>query len=297
MINLDGALSDIPSAKNDAMLNFCYRAVSIRKSAGGVSGIVPLFIAAFNENPDDAIVAAFWLRDTRHGQGEREAFRLILSWLAQNEPKKFKAVAKIIPEYGRWDDLLIFGTNTNVTDTVVAIIRDQLKTDYAHAKTGEPVSILSKYMPSENASAPDTKILAEFWMRILTNVPLMYRNKDLSRNKRVYRKRLSVMRAAINVTERFMSAGRWDLIAYADVSYRAMSIYRKAFMRHDAARFKAYLASVDVSNDTKPITAYDAVRVLEERLAPVYAALAAGFLNVSTIATTENWMRDEARQH
>ena len=48
--------------------------------------------------------------DIRGGNGERRVFRIILRWLGDNEPESVRRNIDLIPEYGRWDDLLaLFG--------------------------------------------------------------------------------------------------------------------------------------------------------------------------------------------
>ena len=49
------------------------------------------------------------------------------------------------------------------------------------------------------------------------------------------------MRKQIGIVEALMSAGRWDEIRYSAVPSRAMMIYRNAFMKHDRARFSAFV--------------------------------------------------------
>jgi hypothetical protein len=58
------------------------------------------------------------------------------------------------------------------------------------------------------------------------------------------------MRKHIGVVEALMSAGRWDEIRYSAVPSRAMMIYRNAFMKHDAARYNAFIQKA-VSGEEK----------------------------------------------
>ena len=50
-----------------------------------------------------------------------------------------------------------------------------------------------------------------------------------------------------------MSAGRWDEIKYPEVPSRAMMIYRKAFEKHDADRYNAFIKKYE-KRGKKPLT-------------------------------------------
>ena len=53
----------------------------------------------------------FFARDIRGGLGERRVFKVILGWLAENEPNTVLKNIKHVAEYGRFDDLLcLMGT-------------------------------------------------------------------------------------------------------------------------------------------------------------------------------------------
>ena len=53
----------------------------------------------------------FFGRDVRGGLGERRVFRVIINWLAENRPMSLRKNIELIPEYGRFDDLVsLIGT-------------------------------------------------------------------------------------------------------------------------------------------------------------------------------------------
>ena len=77
----------------------------------GDSEIEARFIRAFSENRDIAMKLLFFARDIRGGLGERRVFKVILEWLAENEPNTVLKNLKHIAEYGRYDDMLcLMGT-------------------------------------------------------------------------------------------------------------------------------------------------------------------------------------------
>lgn len=55
---------------------------------------------------------------------------------------------------------------------------------------------------------------------------------------------LSVQRDLANVVEKKMSDGEFSKINYSTVPSKAMTLYHKAFYRHDEDRFKSYLSQV-----------------------------------------------------
>ncbi|MDD3029835.1 MAG: DUF2828 family protein [Alphaproteobacteria bacterium] len=109
----------------------------------------------------------------------------------------------------------------------------QLQYDEICLTNGKPVSLLAKWMPSENATSEPTKRHAHLLANLLGYSP------------RQYRKKLSALRKYLRVTEVDMSANQWGEIDYARVPSRANLIYKDAFMRHDEDRRAAYLEAVN----------------------------------------------------
>lgn len=67
--------------------------------------IILLFKNAFEENRDLAMKCLFYFRDILEGQGERRFFKVVFHWLAINYPEIARKNYKLIPLYGRYDDL------------------------------------------------------------------------------------------------------------------------------------------------------------------------------------------------
>ena len=69
--------------------------------------MITRFVRAYTENRDAAMKLLFFARDIRGGLGERRVFRVILRWLACNEPASVRKNLARVAEYGRYDDLLV----------------------------------------------------------------------------------------------------------------------------------------------------------------------------------------------
>ena len=114
--------------------------------------IITRFSRAFAEDADLAMKILFFGRDVRGGLGERRVFRTIVKWLADHEPASLRKNIALIPEYGRFDDLLTL-MDTACEQDALAIIRRLLQADLA---AEENVSLLAKWLPSVNTSKAET---------------------------------------------------------------------------------------------------------------------------------------------
>lgn len=230
----NGARGYATSGKN--LLDMNFKVTSYRSE--NKFNIVYDFKRAFEEDSLSAMKWLFFVRDVRGGLGERRLFRVVMESLAEDYPDYAVAVAKLIPEYGRWDDLLGL-YDTKMHDIIVDIIRETLSADIAKCSKGEPnMSLLAKWLPSENASSNDTKKLAK---KII---------KDLGITPREYRKTLSKLRNYLNVVEVKMSAKQWNQIDYPSVPSKANLVYKKAFLRNDEERRTAYLSALQDGHTT-----------------------------------------------
>lgn len=195
------------------------------------NAIVREFTKAYYESPKYAVKWLFFLRDILEGMGERRTFRICMKYLANSHTELAKALMYLIPEYGRYDDLLIF-LDTDLCDQVCEFLKKQLETDLSAMKKNKPISLLGKWLPSVNTSSKRTRKFA----RILAN--------KFGMSEREYRKTLSALRAYEDVVEVKMSASRWAEIAYEKVPAKATLKYNTAFFNHDSERWENYLLNV-----------------------------------------------------
>ena len=188
------------------------------------------FVRAFTEDPDLAVKLLFFARDVRGGLGERRVFRICLQWLANNAPHTVKKNIPYIAEYGRWDDLLsLLGTPCQYL--ALAQIRKQLMADLTAMDMGDDVSLLAKWLPSVNASNPETVRMAKQVARYLGMTDAQYR------------KTLVKLRARIRILENDLREKDYSF-DYAKQPSKALFKYRKAFLRNDSERYEDFLDKV-----------------------------------------------------
>lgn len=205
-----------------------------------------LFKKAFEQDQTLALKCLFWIRDCRGGAGERRFFRVCMWWLAQTYPNRIKSLLQYIPEYGRYDDWFeLF--ETPVENDIMALIKDQLMVDMQSEKNG--VSLLAKWLPSENASSARTIARAK---RI---------RKNIGMTSKEYRKMLSKLRQKINVLERLMSANEWNKIEFDKIPSRAGMIYKNAFARRDiiAKKYETFAKDTNTKVNASVLYPYEVV--------------------------------------
>jgi hypothetical protein len=196
--------------------------------------IIPDFVAALAENQNHALRIAAWSRDVRGGAGERQIFRDILTYLETNDTDAAKALARKVPELGRWDDLLVF-KGAELKHFAFDLIKEALD-----AGNG----LAAKWMPRKGEVAVELRD-AFGW------------------TPKFYRKRLVEL---TNVVETQMCAKDWDNINFNHVPSLASSRYKMAFYKHTAkyAEWTAALASGDpnVKVNASAVYPYDVLKGL-----------------------------------
>lgn len=213
------------------------------------------FTRAWAEDRDAAVKIAFFARDVRGGLGERYAFRIILKAMARLSPETVVRNLGNIPEYGRWDDLIAL-FDTPCKDAAIAYIKAQLAKDVEAMESGEGnVSLMAKWLPSVNASSPDTLLSAKILV------------KGLGMTEAAYRKTLSALRARIAILENNLRQRDYTF-DYARQPSGAMLKYRQAFLRNDGDRYRAFLERVRTGEavlHTGTLYPYDVIAPILQR--------------------------------
>lgn len=216
---------------DSALVDLNYKVSSFRNSSE--EEIIEAFERAFNEDKEYTIKWLFFARDIREGLGERRLFRICYRALFNLNKNAFFKNLKFISEYGRWDDLVsLLNINRFSDEVIIEIIKLQLQEDLSNLEKGEPISLLAKWLPSENASSVETKKSAKIIRRYL------------NMSSKEYRLMLSKLRKHLKVIERFMCKKQWKKIDYETVPSMANLKYKEAFLRNDRIRRKEYLVSV-----------------------------------------------------
>ena len=216
---------------NSSTLNAC---VDLFFTIGAMRGqdakrLIATFSKAFVENPITALKILFWVRDVRGGAGEREIFRNIITYLAENHVEVLAKNLNHISEFGRWDDLLVL-FNTKLDNQAKSLIANALN---------ENDGLCAKWMPRKGKNA----IALERYMKL---TPKAYRKMLVEKT---------------NVVETAMCSNEWGGITYEHVPSLAMARYSKAFDKHDNARFSTYKTG-DTKVNASAVYPYDVLKTL-----------------------------------
>jgi hypothetical protein len=192
---------------------------------------------SFNEDKLDTLKLLFNSRDCRGGKGDRQTFIQGLLYIENIEPNLFKINANIIPTFGRYKDLIEFYNFVSIENKqiIIKFIATQLKQDVLDMNNGLPISLLAKWVPSENKkyNIISKQIACELF-GYLEKAPL----------KRLRKEYLSPLRSYLNIVERLMCKNDWDKIDFSKVPSVAMHKLKKAFIKHVPIEFNYWLSNV-----------------------------------------------------
>lgn len=199
---------------NSSSLNAC---ADLFFNIGAMRGqdkerLIATFVKALNEDPNRAMKLLFWARDVRGGAGERQIFKDILVYLAENHDLILKPNLHLIPEYGRWDDVLSL-VGTYMEKDALQIIADALKSE---------LGLAAKWMPRKGQIAEKLRAFMKL-------------------SPKQYRKTLVNL---TNVVETKMCAKDWDSIEFGKLPSVASARYQKAFGKNAYESYSAYITSL-----------------------------------------------------
>jgi len=193
----------------------------------------------------DTMRILFHGRDCRGGKGDRRPFLFGMRYLMDTHPDWFLENFREISNYGRFLDLVElyeFASEEHqdyIIDYFVETLRNDI--DAMVQNTPEPVSLLAKWLPSENRKWAKTGLRQKLCKALFQGYGS---NKTGALEKRLRREYISPLRAHLKIVEAQMCAGEWDEIEYSHVPSVAMTRLRKAFKVHDGPRFESWIEDV-----------------------------------------------------
>lgn len=199
----------------------------------GKSKFIGNFVAAYEQDPETAIKIMLWTRDVRGGAGERQIFRVILSYVEKYYPQYLEGIVNIIPEIGRWDDLLTLETEQGRA----------LATSKIRSALNQRNGLCAKWMPRKG------KVAARL-------------RSDLGWSPKFYRKTLVNL---TNVVEQKMCSNQWDEINFEHVPSLAASRYQRAFATRAPMAYAKYCNSLSAGTakiNSGAVYPYDVIKSL-----------------------------------
>lgn len=189
------------------------------------------FDLAMAEDPNLALRMLLWVRDVRHGSGERETFRALIKHMENNRDyhELLELMIPKIPEFGRWDDILVF-RSSKFKSIAYSVYADALKSGNALA---------AKWAPREKANKQSDRLIAKELIAHIGCTPKEYRKMIVK---------------LTNCVESQMCASNWDEINFSHVPSVASRRYMKAFSRH-TTNYKTYLEALKNGDPTVKINA------------------------------------------
>ena len=157
-----------------------------------------------------------------------------MKWLSTKSVENIAVNLNLVPEYGRWLDLVELAEIREIRPTIWVLLARQLKTDQEKMMDGQPVSLLAKWFPSEGGKWDKKLGAIKEVSKILHITPKQLRQDFLT-----------PLRAYLRIVEKYMCSKQWNQIEYNHVPSVAMHRLKKAFERNDQARFSEWKLALD----------------------------------------------------
>jgi hypothetical protein len=253
-------------------LDFFSRASSMR---GNGAAAAKLFRAAYREDPVISTVLLMHLRDARQGAGERDLFRQLFKHVVDKAPLLAKDLITLIPEYGRWDDVLYATKGTQIYDYALVFYGAQLMRDsdvlvsamQEGTLSEARISLAGKWAPSKNSSG--SKERSQMAVDMMATLKMHVRSAS-------YYRLLTVLRQHLQIVETKLTERNYKSIDYSKLPSRAFKKYAKAFKRNDRERLDAYFEALEKGEakiNTATLAPYELVHEFLKMTTPAKAKL------------------------
>jgi hypothetical protein len=222
--------SDVYDSTGSALLDLSVLLVR-NAPADSIQSLLQTILAEnTTQADDDAFVLAFQTRDIRGGKGERDLFTLLFSCLLKERPTLAPRLLDFIPEYGSWRDIfvlldiyvLLMKDAHGITNTLLALVKEQLIKDETDMAAGKSISLLAKWMPREGSH--DDKLAKRVASYLFPHL------EKVSYRLKAYRKRIVPLNKYLETTEVKMCAKQFATIEPSAVPGRCLAQHMKAFL-------------------------------------------------------------------
>lgn len=228
------ALTENGCAAHHSSLSSCLDFFYVAGASRG-KDITADFVKALAENEELAIRTLLWMRDAREGAGERQQFKNLISTLVTQQSKVVEKIIPLVPELGRWDDLLVF-ENTKYQAQAFDLIAKGLK---------EGNGLCAKWMPRQGKTANAIR------KHMKIKSPKEFRKLLVSLSE---------------VVETKMCAKQWEEIDFEKVPSVAAARYQRAFGRNAEKQYEEYKAKLDKGEakiNASVVYPYDVVKSVQ----------------------------------
>ena len=178
------------------------------------------------------IAIIFNSRDRLKGKKEKEISNFCLLWLKIYHNDIYKKHINIyINEYGCWNDLNYIIKKSKNHNYEYKLFAEQLKKDKELLDNDENVSLCAKWVISPNNN--QVIKIARYLFDDIKNYQERYRKEYIT-----------PLRKKLDIIETKLCNKDWNKIEYSKVPAKALSIYKKCFIRNDNDNYQLFLSDV-----------------------------------------------------
>jgi hypothetical protein len=171
-------------------------------------------------------------RDRLKGKKEKKISNFCLLWLKNYHNQIYrKHILIYINEYGCWNDLNYIIKNTKNHNYEYKLFAEQLIKDKELLENDDNISLCAKWVISPNDK------------RIIKIARHLF--DDIKNYQEKYRKEYIIpLRKRLDIIETKLCNKDWEHIEYSKIPAKALSIYKKCFIKNDKEKYAEFLSNV-----------------------------------------------------